>query len=80
VIGPYEPRRCPDCGLRQWDAVDLLPGHMVCTCDADGWCEGTDGICDDPQCCGQPGDDAGHGDTPLRPVRTTVAFQKAGLL
>lgn len=35
MIGPYEPRTCPDCGLKTWDAADLEPGDMVCTCDDD---------------------------------------------
>lgn len=36
---------CPDCGLKSWDADDLIPGEWVCTCDdlddmADGWPDG----------------------------------------
>ncbi len=24
---------CPACGLKRWDADDLIPGDFVCTCD-----------------------------------------------
>lgn len=24
---------CPTCGLKLWDADDLIPGDYVCTCD-----------------------------------------------
>jgi len=64
-IGSCECPRCQECGA---------PPEG---CD----CAWTEDLCD---CCGDPDDDAGHGDDwpadVIRPVRTTVAFQKAGLL
>lgn len=29
----HRPTVCPKCGLKTWDAPDLIPGDMVCVCD-----------------------------------------------
>lgn len=62
---------CPTCGLKTWDAEDLIPGDYVCTCNEDP-------DDDDMQCpCGG---DCWDNVRVMPAIETVTAFSEAGLL